>query len=106
MRLGNAQYLGTGIDGRDGRHVGQSGSGFCKNTTAAANVEQMQVFRGRVRGEAGAEEGVADRVHEMEYARGPMGVPPRRGEGIEVGDFGGIDGRGCRVPAAGMDEGW
>lgn len=39
----------------------------------------------------GAYEVVTERVHEMKKTRGAVGVPPVGGEGIEVGDFIGVD---------------
>lgn len=46
------------------------------------------------RGDAGPATGyevVAERIHKMEEAGGAVGVPPTRGERIEVGYFCGID---------------
>jgi len=37
---------------------------------------------------------VSEGVHEVKEAGGAMRVPPCGGEGVEVGDFGGGDGRG------------
>ena len=47
----------------------------------------------RLGGVAGADEVVSKGVHEVQEAGGAVWVPPCGGEGIEVGDFGGGDGR-------------
>lgn len=46
-----------------------------------------------MRGVAARDEGVAEGVHEVEEARGAVGVPPCGGEGVEVSYFGRVDGR-------------
>jgi hypothetical protein len=45
-------------------------------------------------GEAGMDEVVPERVHEMQRAGRAVGVPPGGGQGGEVGDFGFVDGGG------------
>ena len=44
-----------------------------------------------MRREAGIDEVVPERVHEMEKTRGAMRVPPLGGERVEVGDFVWVD---------------
>lgn len=36
---------------------------------------------------AGLDEIMAEGIHEMQQPRGTMGIPPCRGEGVEMGDF-------------------
>jgi hypothetical protein len=55
-------------------------------------------------GEAAGYEGVADRVHEVEEAGWAVGIPPAAGEGVEVGDFGWVDGGGGGVAEGDMVE--
>ena len=37
---------------------------------------------------------MAEGIHEVQEARGAVGVPPAGGQGVEVGYFGWIDGAG------------
>ena len=51
---------------------------------------------------------MAQGVHEMEDARRAVGVPPRRSQSIEMGDFIGVDGgegrrRAIAIPGGGVE---
>lgn len=92
---GDLEDFWCGVNGRDGGRGGQAGGGLGENAAAAANVEVAEFAvgweRGGLRGVAGADKVVAERVHEMQDARGAVGVPPLGGQGIEVGNLGGVD---------------
>lgn len=84
------------IDGCDMVGMQHACSALGEYATAAADVEVFELPGGGqrvgLRGVAGADEVVAERVHEMEEAGGAMGVPPGGREGVEVLYFLGVDG--------------
>jgi len=92
--LRNGEHLGRRVDGGHARGAGEPGGALGEDPAAAADVEKAEVGTRRrgLRGVTAADEVVAEGVHEVEEARGAMGIPPRGGEGVEVRDFDGIDG--------------
>ena len=103
--LRDAEHLGRGVDGRDVRGVREARGALGEDAAAAAHVEVSELLGRRlgVRGEAGGDEVMAERVHEVEQARRPVRIPPCRRELLEVRDLGGVDGRGGQ--AAGGETG-
>lgn len=107
VRLCHREDLGRGINGRDGCCRLQARGRLGEDAAAAADVEVAERWGrwGGLRGVAGVDEVVAQRVHEMEEAGGAVRIPPRRGESIEVRDLGwgdggagGVGGRGGVMP--------
>lgn len=103
MCFRNAQDGRRGVNGRDVLGRGQPGRALGKDAAAAANVEVRDGAVGaavveprrRVGGlETAADEVVAQGVHQVQQARGPVRIPPLGGQGIEVRDLVGVDGRG------------
>ena len=86
------------VDGGYGVGGGEAGGGLGEDAAAAADIEVFQPFLVGVLaerddgGEAGADEGVSVRVHEVQESRRTVGIPPGRGEAGEVRNLGGGDG--------------
>lgn len=83
------------VDARHSAGVREARGGFGEDAAAAADVEVSQptaIRRAGAGGEAGGDEGVAERVHQVEEAGGAVRVPPGGGEAGEVGRLGRGDG--------------
>lgn len=96
MRLRDLQNFGRGINRGYRVSLRQTSRRFGEDATAAADVEVAELgrraWRAWRRFSTARYEGVSERVHEMEETRGTVGVPPARGERIEVGYFCWVDG--------------
>lgn len=89
MGFRNGKNRWCGIDRSNAARGREAGGTLCEDAAAAANVEVGEALWSRFElgAEAGVDEVVTERVHEMEKARGTVGIPPLSGKSIEVGDF-------------------
>jgi hypothetical protein len=94
VALGDPKHPGRRVDGRDRRCVRQARCRLGEDAAATANVEVPQLLRGGGLRATPRDEGVTQRVHEVQQPRGAVGVPPARGQCIEVRDLGGVDSAG------------
>jgi hypothetical protein len=98
MSFSDLEDFGRRVDCGHGRGMWEARSAFGEDPAAAPDIEVPQFLRGRAGGggAAGVDEGVAQRVHEVQESRGAVGVPPAGGERVEVRYFCGVDGARVR----------